>query len=359
MSRPAVARIDLTALADNFSRAKEAAPACRVMAVIKADAYGHGARACAHALQAADGYAVAGIDEALVLRAGGVGKPILLLGGFFHRAELPEIVQKRLDIVLHENWQLEALRGYQGALPLNVWVKVDSGMHRLGFPPERVAAVLEAVRTLPGIGTVRVLTHLACADEPGSGHVLAQLRVFDTVTAETGLERSIANSAATLGWPDAHADWVRPGIMLYGSSPFVDGDAAEDGLRPVMHLESRLIAVREVGSGESVGYGAAWTAVRAMRIGVAALGYADGYPRCLASGTPVLVDGRRAQLVGRVSMDLVTIDLTNVPVAEPGSTVRFWGEGLPADEIARAAGTIAYELFTGVTARVSRQYEYE
>ncbi len=356
MSRPACARIDLAALTHNLSVARKSAPRSQVMAVIKADAYGHGVLQCADALKSADAFAVAGIDEALVLRAAGFEHRILLLGGIFDPAELDEAAAQNLDLVVHDAWQLAALRNWSGAKRVNTWLKVDSGMHRLGIPTTAVAGVAQELAALNCVRKVRLMTHLACADEPGSAHTSQQLAEFAACSRDFAGERSIANSAGVLAWPDAHADWIRPGIMLYGGSPFVGGNAQADGLLPVMHLESRVITVRDLAAGEAVGYGATWKTDHPIRMGVVAMGYGDGYPRQLGTGTPVLVDDQPARLIGRVSMDLITLDLTAVPAVGVGSVVRFWGAGLPADKIAGLAGTISYELLTGITARVPRVY---
>lgn len=357
MSRPARARIDLQALTHNFRKARSAAPDARVIAVIKANAYGHGVLQAASALREADAFAVASLEEALVLREAGENKRLMLLAGIFSADELDEAARHGLDLVVHDAWQVAALRAWQGSGQFDIWLKVDTGMHRLGVGTGEVQGLLDELHTLDRVATVRLMTHLACADEPGSEHTRQQLACLDACQGGFSGELCVANSAATLGWPQARADWVRPGIMLYGSSPFVAGSAVQDGLLPVMHLESRLISVRDLPRGESIGYGAAFRATQDMRMGVVALGYGDGYPRRLGTGTPVLVDGQRTQLVGRVSMDLITVDLTGLPRAQVGSLVRFWGDGLPADEIARAAETIAYELFTGINARVPRVYE--
>ncbi len=356
MSRPARARIDLGALRHNFARARSAAGGSRIIAVIKANAYGHGVLPAAEVLADADAFAVASIEEALVLRDAGVDKRILLLAGIFDPAELDEAASRRLDLVVHDAWQVAALQSWRGAGRFDAWLKIDTGMHRLGVAAADVPVHAGALRALPCVRVVRLMTHLACADEPDSPHAAAQLAAMERACDGFDGEVCVANSAGLLGWPAARCDWVRPGIMLYGSSPFVGGDADRDGLRPVMHLESKIIAVRDLPRGECIGYGASYTAEKDLRMGVVALGYADGYPRRLGTGTPVLVDGRRTRLLGRVSMDLITLDLTGIPGAAVGSAVRFWGEGLPADEIAAAAGTIAYELFTGVNARVRREY---
>lgn len=356
MSRAACARIDLGALRHNLAIARSSAPSSRVMAVVKADAYGNGSVACAQALDDADGFAVVGLEEAAVLRDAGIDKRILLLEGFFEPSELPEIRKLGLDIVVHAREQIDALEAAGLTDPISVWLKIDTGMHRLGIDPAEVPACVARLGDIPAVRDLQLMTHLACADERGSAYTRTQLQRFFQTCEGYDHMRSIANSAAILGWPEAHADWVRPGIMLYGSSPFENGEAGEENLRAVMSLESELIAVRDLAAGEPVGYGCTWRAERDGRIGVVAIGYADGYPRHAPSGTPVLVDGLRTSLVGRVSMDMITVDLDPVPDAGPGSSVRLWGDGLSIDEVARAAGTISYELLTKVTQRVPRVY---
>ncbi len=356
MSRAARARIDLPALRRNLELARSAAGGARVMAVIKADAYGHGSVPCARALDAADSFAVVGLEEALVLRDAGIGKPMLLLEGFFTPDELRPIAALDLQIVVHAEEQVAALEAARLDTPLVVWLKIDTGMHRLGVQPSAVSALLSRLRSCGSVGSVHLMTHLACADDRQDDYTRTQLQNFADATAGLGLPCSIANSAGLMGWPESRAEWVRPGIMLYGSSPFIGGDAAAEGLAPVMHLESELIAVRDLPAGEPVGYGCTWRAPRDIRMGVVAMGYGDGYPRHAPSGTPVLVEGCRTTLIGRVSMDMITVLLDDVPNARPGSPVRLWGEGLPVDEVATAAGTISYELLTGITPRVPRIY---
>jgi len=355
--RPTQVLIDLTALRHNLQQVRRAAPGCRVMAAVKADGYGHGLAQVARALEESDGFGVASLDEALLLRSAGITAPIILLEGFFHPDELPLIEQHQLDPVLHHAAQIEALQqaGLKG--PLRAWLKVDTGMHRLGVAPQATAELWQKMQAIPGVDAVGQMTHLACADELGSEATRRQLALFAEATSGLGGVKSIANSAGILGWPESHADMVRPGIMLYGVSPFVSGRAAEHELRPVMTFTSELIVVEQRNAGDAIGYGATWTCPEAMPVGVVAVGYGDGYPRHAPNGTPVLVNGRRVPMVGRVSMDMITVDLRSQPQAQAGDPVVLWGEGLPAEEVAEAAGTIAYELFCGVTPRVRRQVQ--
>lgn len=359
MTRPVRARIDRQALQHNFSLAREAAGASRIMAVIKADAYGHGLVPVARVLAAADGFAVASLEEALALRRAGIKAPVLLLAGLFEAAELEPVLAHRLALVVHAEHQLRWLEEADPAGALDVWLKLDTGMHRLGVDPARVAEVRRRLLALPAVrrGALTLMSHLACADDPGDAYTDRQLDRFDTATAGWPGPRSLANSAALLTRPDTHFDWVRPGIMLYGGSPLLAGLPPPAALRPVMTFETRLIQVAQRRKGECLGYGASWTCPEDMPVGVAAAGYGDGFPRHAPSGTPVLVNGRRAALAGRVSMDTICIDLRGVAGAAVGDRVVLWGEGLPADEIAAHAGTIAYELFCGITPRVPRDYE--
>ena len=356
MTRPARACIDLKALKHNFIRARQAAAGSRVMAIIKANAYGHGLLPAAQALGDADAFGVAMLEEAIALREAGFDRRIVLLEGAFDAGEAMLISGYRVDVVVHHQSQLEMLEQVRLSCPVDVWLKLDSGMHRLGFNAAGFSAALERLQQIGQVGKVYFMSHLACADERDKPCTRDQLQCFhDATDALTG-ERSLANSAATLAWPDSHFDWIRPGIMLYGSSPLAGATAQELDLQPVMTLESRLIAVNSQPQGEAVGYGGDWVCPEPMRIGVAAMGYGDGYPRHLPSGTPVLVDGRPAALAGRVSMDMITIDLRSTPEASVGDAVTLWGSGLPVDDIAERAGTIAYELLCGVTGRVPRVY---
>lgn len=357
--REAVLRISHAALQHNLQRVRACMPGVRVLAMVKADAYGHGAVEAARALHGADGFGVALLQEAEALRNAGITQPITLLEGVFTAAEMQAVVLHRFTTIVHQPAQIALLEAVPASTPVDVWLKLDTGMHRLGFAVEQAAAAYRALRALPGVRSVGLLTHFARADEPGVPHTREQIDRFRALQrqleAETGdtIPDSLANSAGILAWPEAAGSWVRPGIMLYGGSPFADRSADALGLRPVMTLSSRLIAIRELKAGEAVGYGAAWVAPRDTRIGVVAIGYGDGYPRHAANGTPVLVNGVRVPLAGRVSMDMITVDLGDVP-ASLGDSCTLWGEGLPADEVAAASGTISYELFCKVTARVRR-----
>ncbi len=342
------------------------------MAVVKADAYGHGAARVAASLDDADGYAVARLGEALALRAAGIDKPILLLEGVFSADELAQALAARIDLAVHDPSQVELLE-QADASDAVIWLQVDTGMNRLGFRPEQVLAVRARLLAARGAARgapreLRLMTHLARADETDAAPTVVQTARFDALVAEwtaTAGARpsvSIGNSAGTLrggntpGAPPGatQGDWIRPGIALYGASPFADRSAAELGLAPVMTLETAVIAVREVPVGEGVGYGATWRATRPSRIAILAAGYADGVPRHLPSGAPVLIGGQRAPLAGRVSMDMVAVDVTDLPSVAVGERAVLWGAGLPVDEVAARAGTIAYELLCGVAPRVPR-----
>lgn len=347
----------MTALRHNLRRVRQCAPNSRVIAVIKANGYGHGQVRIARALGEADALAVACIEEALSLREAGIDKPILLLEGVFEAAELPLCSRWNLAIAVHDSDQVEMLEQAHLERPLTVWLKIDTGMHRLGIAPEQALTIWERLRSCPAVRTIHLMSHLARADERDVDFTGRQLQVFEEICRVLPGERSLANSAAVLAWPQTHFDWVRPGLMLYGASPFADTLAEREGLQPVMTLTTRLISVRRLQPGESVGYGGTWVCPEEMDVGVAAIGYADGYPRHAPSGTPVLVNGRRAGLAGRVSMDMIGLDLRGHPQAKVGDPVVLWGQGLPIDIIAQAVGTIPYTLLCGVTSRVHFQYD--
>jgi alanine racemase len=356
MTRPARVRINLPALQHNFNRVNESAPASRVMAIIKANAYGHGLTRIARALPRADAFGVACVNEAITLREAGFDRRIVLLEGPFAADELRLISGYRLDVVLHHREQLAMLERVRLRRPLNVWLKIDTGMHRLGFAPTSVPEMVTRLDTIDYLGELRWMSHLACADDSGDDYTATQIEGFrNTVESLTG-ERSLANSAAVLAWQDAHYDWVRPGIMLYGASPLRDTTALALDLQPVMTLESTLIAVNTHQKGARVGYGGDWVCPETMPVGVAAIGYGDGYPRHAPAGMPVLINGRRAQLIGRVSMDMVCVDLRGHPGAAVGASVTLWGDGLPVDEVAASAGTIGYELLCSINSRVRCEY---
>ena len=351
------ARIDCAALSHNLRVVRARTGGSRVLAVVKADAYGHGAVRAARAFAAADGLAVARVDEALALRRAGIGGTLLVLGGFGDRESLERLAAEGVEAVVHAREQVELLRARPAGPPVRVWVKVDTGMHRLGFSPADLPAVWRELAALPGVARpLHAMSHFASADEPGGGASPGQIARFDEALASVAETppASLANSAGVLAVPAAHRDWVRPGVMLYGASPMPGGRAHDHGLRPAMTLSAPLVAVKTIERGASVGYGGTWTAPETMPLGIAAIGYADGYPRHLPSGTAVLVSGRRAALAGRVSMDLIAIDLRGCPDARPGDPVTLWGDGLPVEEIAEAAGTIPYELLARVGPRVER-----
>ncbi|OEC61529.1 MULTISPECIES: alanine racemase [Pseudomonas] len=343
--RPARALIDLEALRHNYRLAREASGA-RALAVVKADAYGHGAVRCARALEAeADGFAVACIEEALALREAGIRAPILLLEGFFEADELALIERHDFWCVLHAPWQLEAVERATLARPLTFWLKMDSGMHRVGFHPAEFRDAHQRLLASGKAAKVVLMSHFARADELDSDSCAQQVAVFQQ--ARTGIEAevSLRNSPALLGWPQVPSDWVRPGIMLYGATPFEQAHPLADRLKPVMTLESKVISVRELPAGQPVGYGARFVTERPTRVGVVAMGYADGYPRHAPTGTPVAIDGQPSRLIGRVSMDMLTVDLTDLPQAGLGSRVELWGSQVSAAEVAMHAGTIPYQIF--------------
>ena len=355
--KAATAIIDCRALRHNLQRVRHFAPQSRVVAVLKANAYGHGLLDAAHALQDADCYGVARLSEALELRAGGVVKPIVLLEGFFSAEDLLQVVAQGLDTAVHSLEQLVALEEASLSKPLNVWMKLDTGMHRLGVHPTDAEAFYQRLCACSNVQQpVNIMSHFARADEPESDATPNQLSVFQQfVQSKPGL-KSIAASGGVLLWPDSHRDLVRPGIILYGVSPLDYADAAHFGLKPAMTLTSSLIAVRDHAAGEPVGYGGIWRSERATRLGVIAMGYGDGYPRSAPSGTPVRVNGRIVPIVGRVSMDMISVDLGPDACDAVGDEVIFWGEGLPVEQVSAATGISQYELITQLSSRVVRVF---
>jgi alanine racemase len=353
VSRLIRAVIDTQALRHNLSTIRARAGAARVLAVVKANAYGHGLVASALALAEADGFAVARLEEGLALRAAGISAPVVLLEGVFSTEQLEEAAHHGLDLVVHDALQIELLEQTRGTHGCVLWIKLDTGMNRLGFPVQEFAAALERVRRLdPAPREIRLMTHLASANERDDSMTQAQLARFRQATGSLKYAVSIANSAGLFGALPLGDDWVRPGLALYGASPFADCTATELGLQPAMTLETSVIAVRRVAHGERVGYGGAWLAPRDSVIAILAAGYGDGLHRSLQSGTPVLVGGQRAALAGRVSMDMMAVDVTGLRDVQVGTPVRLWGPGLAVDEVARHAGTIAYELLCSVSQRV-------
>lgn len=356
--RPSQAIVDLAALRRNLARAAACAPGAKNVAVIKANGYGHGLVPVARALEdSADALAVATIDEALVLREAGVAAPLLVLQGAATPGDVAAAAVHQLWLMLHDMAQVEALCADRSGRPVTAWLKVDTGMHRLGVAPQEVATACAALTAAPNVTSPVVLcTHLACADEPDSPATGRQLAVFEACTRETRLPRSVANSAGILYWPSTHADWNRPGIMLYGCDPAGAADGGGAGLEAVMTLTGDIIAIREVGPGEGVGYGQRWRARAPTRIGTVSVGYGDGYPRHAPDGTPAWVRGRRVPLAGTVSMDMITIDLSGHDDVRVGDAVELWGPNVAVNEVAAHAGTIGYELLAGMTARLPRVY---
>ncbi|HTN28106.1 MAG TPA: alanine racemase [Burkholderiales bacterium] len=349
MPRPIQASISASALSHNLDVARRHAGDAKIWAVVKANAYGHGLLRAAKALESADGYAVLDFSEALKLRNAGVTRPILMLEGFFEPDDLALLTRYQLTPVIHSAEQIEILQKTPLESVIDAYLKVNSGMNRLGFTLDNVRVAWNALKENPKIGSITLMTHFA--DAEGSG-VAAQLGWFGSIVQPFEAPRSLANSAALLRFPETRADWVRPGLMLYGCSPFTDQTAAALGLKPAMTLSSRLIGVQNLTPGERVGYGFTFEAKAEMTIGVVACGYADGYPRHAPSGTPVLVAGQLTKTVGRVSMDMLCVDVSELPEAYIGTPVTLWGEGLSADEVAAVAGTVSYELLTGLGARV-------
>ena len=355
MTRPVHASIDLDALQHNFNQVRQLAPESRQMAIVKADAYGHGLLMCCRALKEADSFGLLDLADAVSLRKAGFSHPVCLLEGFFSKDEIPLIAENNFEPVIHSDWQLDILDNTPQEQGLAVWLKIDTGMHRLGFAPEKFKSVLNRLSAMKCIKRVAVMSHLSDADLREDPKTAYQLKEFLSRTESTSLDRSIANSAAVLAHPECYLDWVRPGIMLYGSSPFVDSSAGSLNLKPVMSLRSEIISIKKCQKGDAVGYGSSWQCPQDMKIGVVACGYGDGYPRHAPSGTPVMVAGKLTQLIARVSMDMITVDLRGIDSATTGSPVELWGRDVSVDTVAEMAATISYELLCGVAKRVKRQ----
>lgn len=358
MSRPTFLTIDLEAIRHNLRRVRTIAPRSKVMAMVKANAYGHGAVRVAKALSDADALGVASIDEAIQLREAGMTQPIVLMEGLFYPAELAEAAHHQLTLVVHHWAQVEMLEQAKINHEFTLWLKVNSGMNRLGLLP---ADAEDAYRRLMQLKLVKkpigLMTHFAEADALDHRATVDQMHVFNLATRHLSGPRSLANSAGILGWPDTHADWVRPGLMLYGASPFANQTGQDFDLRPAMTLNSQLIAVNPISLGNKVGYGGTWTAPEDMLLGVVAVGYGDGYPQYAKNGTPVLVNGVMCPLVGRVSMDMLIVDLRKQPNAKVGDPVLLWGAGLPVERVAKQSHSSAYEIFTRMTARPKVQVQ--
>lgn len=352
MARNTIARIDPEAVAGNLACIRRWVPRARVMAVVKADAYGHRLDLCLPALAQADMLAVASLDEARAVRRLGNRQPVLLLEGVLHASDLAVVESLGLELAVHHLSQVKMLETFGRSPCARLWLEVDSGMHRLGVEPEQAASLHARLSALAGAEQVNLMSHFASAERPLSDAAVGQLERFDRAVAGLPGEHCLANSGAILKHPQAHRDWVRAGILLYGISPLADQTGADLGLKPVMTLEAEVLAINRVAAGEAIGYGGRYRAERELQVGVIGIGYGDGYPRSVIDGAPVLVGGQRCALVGRVSMDMITVDLTEAPEVQIGDRAVLWGQDLPIEEIAAAAATIPYELSCRITRRV-------
>ena len=353
MTRPSRVIIDIKALEHNFSRIKELAPHSKVMAIIKADAYGHGIVRVAKTLRDADAFGVACLEEAEQLRIASITTPIILLEGPYKPNDLSLIIKLNLEVVIHNEYQLELLEKSKIDGAIKVWLKIDTGMHRLGFSVDKTEEMLRRLMLCRNINSTPILmSHLATANEKNHALTYQQLDTFREISKIVNIEKTIANSAAVINFPDVHFDWVRPGLMLYGVSPLINSCGHDHGLKSVMTLESEIISIQYLSKGEPVGYGATWRCPENMPVGIIAAGYGDGFPRHAKSGTPILVNNIRCPLIGRASMDMLTIDLRNQSNAKIGDRVVLWGGSLPIEEIATYAETIPYELLCGVHKRL-------
>jgi len=352
MSRPTFLTIDLNALRHNLLRVQALAPGRSVIAMVKANAYGHGIVRAASALTEANALGVASIEEGIILREAGITQPILLMEGLFNADELALAEQHGFSLVVHHLPHVEMIEQAKITRPFNVWLKINTGMHRLGIPAEQFQTVYQRLNALAAIKKpIGLMTHFAEADTVESLATKKQIDFFNQLTVGLTGPRSLANSAGILAWPAAQADWVRPGLILYGASPLPNTTGLDFDLLPVMTLSSQIIAITTVKKGEKVGYGGTWTATEDMQVGVVGVGYGDGYPQFAQNGTPVLVDGLECELVGRVSMDMITVDLSRQPKAKIGSAVILWGRGLPVERVAKYCRTSAYEILTRMTPR--------
>lgn len=353
MTPAAYAIVDLNALKHNVEKVRSYAPNSKIMAVIKANAYGHGLLRIVGALQDVDGVAVARADEAIQLRRAGYSNRIVILEGFVCEQELNELAQYGLDVVVHSMNQVEILEKYSAVHKVSVWLKLDTGMNRLGLKAQAFSDAYQRLLNCSMVSQpISLMSHFSSADDIDSVATQQQIKLFNEVTKIYPGEKSIANSAAIMTLKESLIDWVRPGLMLYGVSPFIGESGRGSGLKPVMSLHSRLISVKTIDPGDAVGYSGTWVCQTQTRLGVVAIGYGDGYPRAAKTGTPVLVNGKRVPLIGRVSMDMITVDLSSQPYSKAGDPVTLWGEDLPVEEVAECSDTIPYTLLCGVTQRV-------
>lgn len=352
MSRPTHMTIDIAALRHNLNRVHEYAPKQYIIAMVKANAYGHGLARVAKALPMADAFGVASLEEGVILREAGIKQPIILMEGLFNADEIYEAAKHQFTLVVHHQPHVDMLKDISVEKPFPVWLKINTGMYRLGFDPADLPHVYEQLTRLPSVQKpIGLMTHFAEADSPNPASMYKQIEVFCEATVNFKGPRSLANSAAIITTTTAHGDWVRPGLMLYGASPFRDKIGADYGLKPVMTLHSKIIAINKVKKGGKVGYGGTWCADEDMLVGVVGVGYGDGYPQFAGNGTPVLVNNQQCKLVGRVSMDMLTVDLRNSVHAKIGDPVVLWGEGLPVEYVARYCNTTPYEILTRMTPR--------
>ncbi len=344
--------IRLSALRHNLSRVRDYSPASKIMGVVKSNGYGHGLVRIAKSLQSGvDAFAVATVDEAVELRDSNIEKPVCALSGFCETVQVSVVQARKIDCVIYCDEQIEILRGIRSGNKVSIWIKVDTGMNRLGFPIQNLSNVLETVDAMPFLELKGIISHFASADGLDSDFTSVQIGRFKQCTKGIDTDRSIANSAGIVCWKDSHFDWVRPGIMLYGASPIVGMTSKELDLQPVMELHSTIISVKQLRVGDSVGYGQTWTCTEDSRIGIVGCGYGDGYFRSASSKSQVLIDGSRADVIGRISMDMLAVNLNQHQSAGVGSSVKLFGEGLPVEELADAVGTISYEILTSVNSR--------
>ena len=356
MSRSLKALINTAAITYNLQRVREIAPSSRIIAMIKANGYGHGLITVAKALNQADAFGVAVIEEAIQLRQAGIKNRIVLMEGFFSASELPTIAQLQLEPVLHHDFQLDILKHYTDK-QINCWLKIDTGMHRLGFIPSSILEVINKIRNLKFLKLVGIMTHFACAEDIDNDVTNQQIACFKQVInyLPEQFATSLANSAAILSWPTAHGDWVRPGIMLYGISPFTNLSAQHFALAPAMTLCTELIAIKQVAKGQAIGYGGRYICSEDMLVGVIAIGYGDGYPRSAPDGTPVLVKGHKTNIIGQVAMDMVTIDLRPIVQPRVGDPVILWGDNLAIETIAKYNNTVPHALLANLGRRITWQ----
>ena len=353
MSRPTTITIDLSALRHNMQQIRRMAPHSSILAMVKSNAYGHGLERIALALSDVDALGVACIEEGMILRRAGITRPIVLMEGLFNASELPKAAEENFTLVIHHESQVAMLEKNKNSSPLSIWLKVDTGMHRLGFEPSKIQKIYQRLENCSAVKKpIGLMTHFAEADCLDSPTTLKQIELFELATKGLAGPRSLANSAGIIAWPLTHREWIRPGIMLYGASPFRGHDGSDYNLQPVMSLSSELIAIHQVEQGACIGYGGTWTCPEAMRLGIVGIGYGDGYPWHAQNGTPMLVNGKRCPLVGRVAMDMIAVDLRTEPNAKIGDPVLLWGKGLPVEVVAEYSNTIPYELLTRITQRV-------